>query len=106
MRNREVSYGAKVQPRHLKVLRCGVQMARSIVELLGAVICATFIACLLRTRPDIFQQLPAEALTLLLSVCLERLSSLYLDPPTDSRVQAHWELRRAKISWASSALIT
>eukprot|EP00439_Symbiodinium_sp_Y106_P076111 s105_g15.t1 len=48
-----VSYGAKVQPRHLKVLRCGVQMA----------------------------------LTLLLSVCLERLSSLYLDPPTDSRVQ-------------------
>ncbi|CAE7856425.1 POLA2 [Symbiodinium microadriaticum] len=48
-----VSFGAKVQPRHLKVLRCGVQMA----------------------------------LTLLLSVCLERLSFLYLDPPTDSRVQ-------------------
>ncbi|CAE7566262.1 unnamed protein product [Symbiodinium natans] len=48
-----VSCGAKVQPRHLKVLRCGLQMA----------------------------------LTLLLSVCLERLSSLLLDPPTDSKIQ-------------------
>ena len=28
-----------------------------------------------------------EALTLLLSLCLERLSSLHLDPPTDTRIQ-------------------
>ena len=83
----QVSCGAKVQPRHLKVLRCGLQMARSFKGCKTNPLMNAFTLFTLLALSTSVTVRAAKALTLLLSVCLERLSSLLLDPPTDSKIQ-------------------